>query len=339
MLPGSYRNPLYDRGRVYWYAWRGGPLIWSGKLEQEADAAVEIARGYYEARDARPAAPTFEAVVDAFEQSRAFAALKPVTQKLYATWIKRIRAEFGGLAHVEVTPRRVYQWRERCAAAHGVRAADTGVGVLSRLCAWAREPGRALLAATIRPTDDLPGLYRAPTRMAPPVEDVLATIAALRRVGDDPVADAIALALNTGLRRTDLCAIHGGAVDMPRHRILWAPSKGARKRRRVVIHIGPALGDLLERLEWRPGDPLLTTSRGTAWTPDGLSASVEAALKRQSVTWRLHDVRAAAATHLATQGWSSRAIALVLGWSEREAETMAATYVNQEAVLTRQGAR
>jgi len=50
-------------------------------------------------------------------------------------------------------------------------------------------------------------------------------------------------------------------------------------------------------------------------------------------------VRAAAATHLATQGWGSRAIALVLGWSEREAETMAATYVNQEAVLTRQGAR
>lgn len=333
MLPGSYRNALYDRNRVYWYAWRGGPLIWSGTLEDEAGAAVAIARGYHEARDARPAAITFERTIDAFEQSDDFATLRPVTQRLYALWIKRIRARFGGYSPDELTPKAVYAWVQACAAKYGARAADTGKGVLSRICSWGRNPVRELLPPTCDPCKDIPNGYRAPLRMAPSPEAIMAVVQQLRRVGNDPVADAIELALNTGLRRTDLCRIYGGAVDAPRARILWAPSKGSRKGRRVVIPIGAALADLLERLEARPCDPLLTTSRGTPWTVDGLSASVEGALKRQGVTWRLHDVRAGAASHLSAQGWTSRQIALVLGWSERDAEAMASTYVNSE-VLT-----
>jgi hypothetical protein len=50
------------------------------------------------------------------------------------------------------------------------------------------------------------------------------------------------------------------------------------------------------------------------------------------ITARLHGLRRLAATRLAQQGKSSRQ----LGWSEPEAEAMAAVYIDDEAVYSGQ---
>jgi site-specific recombinase XerD len=52
---------------------------------------------------------------------------------------------------------------------------------------------------------------------------------------------------------------------------------------------------------------------------------------KAALSGRLHGLRRSAATHLAQQGASSRRIAQVLGWSEGDAEAMAAIYITEGA--------
>ena len=62
------------------------------------------------------------------------------------------------------------------------------------------------------------------------------------------------------------------------------------------------------------------------WSQATIMRAVKAAL-----SGRLHGLRRSAATHLAQQGASSRRIAQVLGWSEGDAEAMAAIYITEGA--------
>lgn len=328
-IPGAYRNPLYTRGVVYWYAYRGGPKIWSGTFEDEQTdaAAIAIAEGYAAARAKGPAPQTFASVVRAYQADRAWTGLAAATRKTNGVWLDRIEDRFGACSAAELTPRRVYAWLLEVEETHGVRARDRARDVLSRVCSWARSPARALLPSDCRPTDDIESAYRAPPQDAAPLPEVLDAIAKLRASGAHQIADALALALNTGLRRSDLCRVTWEAVERERGVIVWRPQKGARRGRVVVIPLRADLLTLLDRLGPSEG-PILRTSRDTPWTPDGLSASIDAALRGLGYPWRLHALRRACATHLQAQGWRTHQIAAVLGWSDREADVMLATYAD-----------
>jgi integrase len=141
---------------------------------------------------------------------------------------------------------------------------------------------------------------------------------------------AIALAVNTGLRRGDLVALTWASVDWRAGVIRWRTSKGKRYGREAIVDITPELRATLERCEIG-GPAVLTTMRGRPWTACGLHNSLSAELDRLGVPYRLHGLRRLAASRLSAQGMSNGQIARRLGWSEGEVARMLATYVDPEA--------
>lgn len=339
-------NRATAKGRVYWYAWRGGPLIWSGLAAEEDSALYEIARAYLDAVDPTPAQGTVAAVVDAFEASDTWARYTPGTRETWRPHLDTIRDRLGNLGVdglVEAGPDVLDIHAE--IAARAPRAADTFLQVLSRVCSWARAPARRLLPAGCDPTDGIERAYRPARQVVPSLAEIRRDETDLRSSGFGHLADAIVFILNTGLRRGDAVAIDWSAVDAEHGRILWNPSKSARSGRLVSIPVGPDLAALLSRLAREPG-PILRNRGGEPWTGDGLSSSLWKAVRqvatakgREPPAWSLHDLRRACATHLASQGWSSRQIARVLGWSESLAETLAATYVDETAPISKPTAK
>lgn len=324
MLPGAHR--VVTGGRVYWYAFRGGPKMWSGRLDEEEAAAVEIARAYVELRDNRPAVGTVARAVRDFLDSPKWAEYARSTQAGWLPHLEWIRDELGWMNADEWrrdARDRVYE-RHQVIARRAPRTADMFLQVVSRFHAWSSNVGRKLLHPEPNPIKGIDKAFRAKPQRAPSLAEVRQAQKALPA----HLADAVEFALNTGLRRGDLCTIDRVAVEMQFRRIAWTPAKTARFGRTVYIPIKADLAALLDRLA--ADGPLLRNQWGAAWTPDGLSSSLWKALKAIGATWSLHDLRRACATHLASQGWSSRDMALVLGWSETDCEALATTYVDDD---------
>jgi integrase len=321
VLPGAHR--IVTGGRVYWYAYRGGPKMWSGRLEDEERAAVEIARAYVEMRDHRPAVGTVARAAHEFLHSPAWAKFAASTQAAWLPHVEWIKERLGWMNADEWrrdARDRVYE-RHQQIAERAPRTADMFLQVVSKFHAWASNVGRKHLHPEPNPIKGIDKAYRAAPQRAPSLAEVREAQQALPA----HLADAVELALNTGLRRADLCAVDRVAVQMQFRRIAWMPAKTARWHRTVYIPIKDDLAALLDRLA--PDGPLLRNQWGEPWTPDGLSSSLWKAIGKR---WSLHDLRRACATHLAQQGWSSRDMALVLGWSENDCEALATTYVDED---------
>ena len=143
------------------------------------------------------------------------------------------------------------------------------------------------------------------------------------------VRHILLVALNTGLRRADLCRVAWTNVDWQAGVIRLVTSKGERAGRRIVVPLTRPLRAVLQEIGPQREGPILRNAHGLAWSVDGMAHAVNIELKRLGVSGRLHGLRRSAATHLAQQGASSRRIAQVLGWSEGDAEAMAAIYVQE----------
>lgn len=322
VLTGAHR--VKARGRVYWYAFRGGPQIWAGRLEDEEAAIDEITEAFLDLRRGRAAHGTVARLVSDFRTSVEFAGLARSTQALYHGFLDRIEARFGamGLAEFNGVKGRaeIRAWR----ASSTPRTADQIRTVIGALARHARQTDRA--DRDFHPCADMPTRYVAPPQSAWPREDIDTAMTHL----PPHLSRVVALALNTGLRRTDLCALTWSAVDWDAGVIRWHTSKGKKRRRLAVIDITPALRMALKRCERSDAVTVLTNSYGRPWKPTGLATSMDKALAKLGIERRLHGLRRAAATHLAAQGLSSREIVRRLGWSEAEAEAMTATYVDEE---------
>lgn len=319
-------------GTVYWYTRRGGPQFWRGTLDDERESAAAIVRAYHAAIDTRPVVGTIARLCDEFEASATWAGYSARTKRNWRPVLDGVRDRFGWMSADEFADAGpdLVRWRDEIAR-RAPRSADMMLQGVSRLASWGRNPSVRLLPKHCTPTEGIERAYRPREQSVPPLDRVRDAISKL----DAHLASAVLLALNTGLRRGDLISVDWRAVESEHGRIVWRPSKSRRSRRVVVIPIGPDLAQLLARLPREPG-PILRNLHGEPWTGDGLSSSLWKALHAIGHDWSLHDLRRACATHLASQGWTSRQMARVLGWSEAEAETMAATYVDE---LAKSGAK
>jgi integrase len=330
VLPGAHR--VASGGRVYWYAYRGGPRLWSGRPEDEAAAAVEIASAYVEERRQTPADGTVAKVIDAYRRSPEWLRLAAKTRSEWERSLEPIRTRWGSYSGREFTGAgpELLAWRDQIMADRGPRAADMAMQVVSRLCSWGRAPARRLLPTDCRPKDGIERVYVAPAKTPPSLTEIQAAIDSLPA----HLSQALALALYTGLRRGDLCAVDWAAVEPAAGRILWSPSKSRRRQRRVVIPIKAGLRALLDAIGPADRGPILLNSYGRPWTASGLQASLGPALDALGYAWRLHDLRRACATKLVAEGWTSRQVARVLGWSEAECEAMTAIYVDDATAIS-----
>jgi integrase len=316
----------HARGWVYWYARRGGPQIWSGPLADEDLDAVALA--YDEEVFCRAAKGTVARLVSDYRKSPEYGALAPSTRDLYGLFLDQISARLGAFSTVEFAGLKAREVIRDWRAEVSPRTADQVRAVIGALASWGRQSD--ILAHDCRPCADMPALYTAPPQHVWSREDIDKAMTLLPR----HLSNVVALAINTGLRRGDLCAVTWAAVDRASGLLKWRTGKGAKHRRLALIPLTPALRMTLDRCTQADVGTILVNSYGQPWKPTGLASSMDAALARIGVNGTLHGLRRASATHLAGQGLTSRQIARQLGWSESEAEQMTAVYVDDEAAFT-----
>jgi integrase len=310
------------KGRVYWYAWRGGP-----RLRGEQGSA-EFWQSYNEAIADRqmPDKSKFRALVADYRGSKYYDKLADSTKSKWGPWLDRIGAYFASLSIAQFNrPERIRPiirtWRNRYADTP--RTADYGFGVLSRVLSHGVETGK--LASN--PCDGIKQLY---TSNRADIVWTESDIVSIKRTCSPEIAWAIDLAAHTGLRQSDLLALNWSHIG--ENVIVIATSK-SRYTREAAVPIYDALREVLDNIPKR-STRVLTNTRQLPWTRNSFAGAFNRAKKTAGMADRnlhFHDLRGTAATKFYIAGLSKRVIGEVLAWSEDNVETIINRYVDRAA--------
>jgi integrase len=306
MLKGVHR--VRSKGRLYYYAWRGGPRL-TGQ-----PGSPEFVASYTEAYRSLRTAPdgTLHALISEFRASAEYKGLSASSKRAYQTYLDLVGEEFGDLPLEALSEPAVRgdfkQWRDRMADTP--RKADYAWTVLARVLSVAKDRGRI----SINPCERGGRLYRA-DRI-----DCLWTEDHIRRFGEvasNELQLALVLALWTGQRQGDLLRLSWTGYD-GRYLRLRQSKTGAR----VAIPVGETLRNALASTK-RRATTILTTQDGTSWTSDGFRASWRKACERAGISdVTFHDLRGSAVVRLALAGCEVPEIAALTGHSLKDASSI-----------------
>lgn len=336
------------KGRIYTYAWRGGPRV---KAEPGTDAFLQELAALRVARKQGDKGRV-SGLVTEWRASRAWQAapshggLSPSTRQNWSRWLDEIASHFGGLrvTHFDRPGirRDIKRWRDKWRDTP--RAADMAKQVLSALLSFAVEEGQL----SSNPCFGIANLYTHDRSSIIWTEDDLA---AFIQSAPKEMAFALRLACLTGLRQGDLLKlswthIQSRSIEMP-----TAKSKG---RLSYVVPLYPALNELLDEIRThqqaqilrlsetakqrgKPPPPtpttILTTQNCRPWG-SGFGASWNKAKGRANVgNLNFHDARGTAATRFHLAKLSNEEIAEILGWSPSKVEGIIRRYVKRGALL------
>jgi integrase len=313
------------KGKVYVYAWRGGPRVESDAAPGTPAFMVAYHAAIEEHR--APDASRFAAVVHAYRRSEAYAALAPSTRKNWAPWLDTIEKHFGALSirafnRTERIRPLIRAWRGSFAATP--RKADYAMQVMSRVCAHGVDPMGKL---SDNPCAGVAHLYKGDR------SEIIWTdedIARFRAKASAEVAWVVDLASLTGLRLGDLLRLSWSHVGEDAIEIRTGKSRG---RRAAIIPLHDELRDLLARIP-RHSTAVLTNTRKRPWTPNGYTSShrdvlVEAGMDKSDL--HFHDLRGTAATKLYLGGIDLRVIAEMMAWEEDKVDRIIRRYVGRRA--------
>lgn len=316
-----------SKGKVYYYAWRGGPAVKGVPGTPAFIAAYNQAVADHRAPDG----DKFRSVIVAYKSSADFRKLADTTKRNWNRWLDIIEAHFGNLRTVQfdrpekIRPH-IRKWRNTYA--DRPRAADYGMQVLSRILSYAVDP---LGKIASNPCEGIKHLYSGSRA------DIIwtdADIKALRasKKASAEVMFAVDLAAHTGLRVSDLIRVSWSHVG--EDAIVISTGK-SRHKREAVVPLYDELRDLLKRIPKR-STAVLTNSRAKPWTADGLNSSFTAALKSEDCSLKdrdlhFHDLRGTAATKFYVAGLSERVIAEIMAWEEEQVARIIRRYVSRGA--------
>jgi integrase len=311
------------KGKIYRYAWRGGP-----RLPGEP-GSPEFMAAYSEAIESgrAPDASRFRALVVSYKKSRDYAKLADSTKRQWDRWLDRISDHFGSLriAHFDMTSKIkpiIRRWRDDWG--NTPRTADYGMQVLSRVLSHAVEHGK--LASN--PCEGIKALYKSDRSEIIWTE---ADIVRFKSANGCPkeLADAVDLAACTGLRRGDLLRLSWTHVNDVS--IVMTTGK-SRHRREVLIPLYGELRSLLARIPKR-ATTVLTNTRGRPWTANGFNTAFQRAKERAAIGGELHfhDLRGTAATTFYKANLAVREIAEIMGWEEEHVARIIRKYVGRNA--------
>jgi integrase len=327
------------KGRVYWYAWRGGP-----RLEGDYGSPAFIASYHKAVEEYRaPDTSRFRSLVIQYKASGNYKKLEPSTKQNWGPWLDRISDYFGDLSIAQfdrpekIRPR-IRQWRNQWA--DKPRTADYGMQVLSRVLSHAVDPLGKIAG---NPCEGVKRLYNADR------SEIIwtdADIAEFKRAGGSrkitgslrelpcspELIYAIDLAAYTGLRLGDLIRVAWPHVENDAI-VLRTGKSGYRKE--AIIPIYDTLRAVLDRIPKR-ATTVLTSVRHRPWTASGLSTAVQRA--KHAAGWQerdlhFHDLRGTAATKFYVAGLSVRVIAEIMGWEEEHIEKIIRRYVGRTAAI------
>lgn len=309
------------KGRVYYYAWRGGP-----RVKGEPGTPTFMA-AYNEAvaNHAIPDGKKFRAAVILYKGSEAYQGLADSTKRNWSAWLDRISDHFGELSIAQFDrPDRIRplirKWRAKWA--DKPRTADYGMQVLSRVLAYCVDP---LAKIASNPCEGIGGLYSGSR------SDIVwtdADIEHLKRTCSAEIAHAVDLAAHTGLRLGDLMKLSWSHVGEDAIVVRTGKTKSE-----AIIPLYDALRAVLARIP-RRSPVILTNSRGLPWRGFGASFN-----KAKSLAWpqgenlHFHDLRGTAATKFYLAGMTVREIAEIMGWEESSVDRIIRRYVDRQASL------
>jgi integrase len=307
------------KGRIYVYAWRGGPRL----HEAEGTPAFVEELAAAQAAVHAPDTSRFAGVVQAYRASDAWKDLSAGTRKVWSPWLDRIEEHFGSLstrqfARPEIK-RDIRRWRDK--RKNTPRAADMAMQVLSRVMSFAVAEG---LIAT-NPCIGIEQLYSNDRSEIIWEPDDLAK---LQAVASPEVWWAAQLALLTGMRQDDCRKLTWSEIG---ELAIERKASKSRTGRSVLVPIYGELQALLASIPKRAVQ-VLTNTRGVPWK-SGLSDSFADAAKLAGVDKHFHDLRGTAVTRLYIAGFTLREIAEVVAWEEDQVERIINRYVRRDALL------
>jgi integrase len=249
-----------------------------------------------------PAGDTMRGLLRAFEASPEFAAKASATQTQYLIYLKPW-LRVADTPPREVTRREILGARDVISRTRGIGAATAFGRITALLFAWALDRGWVDFNPAARlkalPRGELPAWDERHITQA-----MAALPEHLRRVA--------VLALHTGQRRGDLCAMTWAAYDGATIRLRQSKTGAA-----LVIPAHPNLQAELERwkADGRDAVQILLNARGEPWKPQHLSHMMDEALEKIGLPGRLnvHGLRKAAARRLAEAGCTIHEIAAITG--------------------------
>ncbi len=312
-----------SKGRVYYYAWRGGPAL------RGEPGSPEFIASYNEAHESlrRPDPTHFRSVIVDYRASKDFRKLAPATVRNWSPWLDKISDYFGDLRIAQFDrPEKIRpvirRWRNQWADTP--RTADYGMQVLSRVCAYAVDP---LGKIASNPCTGIKTLYSADR------SEIIwtdAEIEQLKAACSIEVALAVDLAASTGLRLGDLLRLSWSHVA--EEAIVITTGK-SRHKREVIIPLYDDLRAVLARVP-RRATTVLTNSRCQPWKKDGFGTAINRAKIAAGIHDRnlhFHDLRGTAATRFYIAGLSERVIAEIMGWEEDYVSKIIRRYVGRSA--------
>jgi integrase len=312
------------KGRIYWYAWRGGPPLRGQPGSPEFVASFNEAVEQHRAPDKS----RFRFVVTEYKGSAEYKKLAQSTRSEWGKWLDRIADYFGEL-RIEQFDRPekirpvIRRWRNKWAGT--ARTADYGMQVLSRVIAHAVQIGK--IAGN--PCEGIEHLYNNDR------SEIIwtdADVAQIKTSCSIEIAHAVDLAGHTGLRLSDLLRLSWSHVG--EDAIVLSTSK-SRHRREAVIPLYRALRDVLARIP-KHSTTVLTSRRRRPWTADGFGSSFNKAkidAKMSERDLHFNDLRGTAATKFYIAGFTMREIAETLAWEEQSVEKIIRRYVGRTAAI------
>jgi integrase len=312
---------------TYWYAWKGGPPL------RGEPGTPDFIASYNEAvaQKVRPRAGVLLSVMQGYQASEDFRQLADRTRADYVRQIKLIEKKFGDFPLAALTDRRTrgefLAWRDKLAESSR-RQADYAWTVLARILSWALN--RGLIAAN--PCEKGGRVYRGSRADKVWTAD---DESAFLKGAPAHLHLPLLLALWTGQRQGDLLRLSWTQYDGKVIRLQQSKT-GAR----VVVPIGAPLKAALDAIGGKEG-PILRTSDGTPWTPDGFRASWGKACDKAGIVGvTFNDLRGTAVTRLALAGCTEAEIATITGHSLRDVRSILdAHYLHRDPALAESAIR
>jgi integrase len=333
------------KGKLYYYAWRGGPRIKLDPADGEGFAAEY--KALHAARKGGDKAKLSGLIVDwkasdAWTQPHDKGGMADATKANWTRWLDEVHAYFGELSIAQFDRPQIRpiikKWRSRWKATP--RAADMAKQVLSALLSFAVEEGK--LAAN--PCFGIPNLYKNDRSEIIWADDDFARL--ILSGASREIVYALELAALTGLRQADLLKLTWGHVG--ELAIEKRTGKSGNKRTALV----PLYGELRELLEeiraytaeraagWVRDKRkvagalhILTNTEGQPWKSGFSSSWNKAMIRMEEDTLHFHDARGTFATKAYLAGFTIREIAELLAWSEDQVERIINRYVRRNALL------
>lgn len=272
-----------------------------------ADGTVREYRYGPHRKKPKAAGDSLSALIRSYTGSPEWNGLKPASRTTYLIYLRPLER----LGHVLVSKLRrrdIIALRDVVASESGNGAGTQFVRTASALFGWAVDHDW-IEHTPVHRVKKLPGGHlRTWTR-----EEASFALYGL----PEHMRRVVLLALHTGQRRGDLCAMTWGAYDGTSIRVCQEKQKRSSAQRTLVIPVHPDLKAALD--SWR-GDrdaaaPILTNTIGKPWLDTHLTREIRRYLAglEMPADLTLHGLRKLAATKLADAGCSTHEIAAITG--------------------------